>query len=451
VGSDLSERAFWLRKLLEPSVVDERRAVRSCRVSVVRGLMGLLAFAGIAWLLSENRRRVRPKTIAIGFGVQIIVAAIVLKVGPVRALFSLANGAVVGLQRATESGTALVFGYLGGAPSPFKIAEDSPQASTFVLGFRALPIILVISAVTSLLVYWRILPRIIQAFSSGLSRAFGISGAASLGTAANIFVGMVEGPIFIRPYLSQLSRSDLFVLMTAGMATIAGTVLVLYAQLLEGVVSAPASHLLAASIMSAPAAVTMALIMVPSGPRGESATPPQRIDRGGDSAMDALTQGIENGLKIVLSVAASLIVLVSLVAIVNALLGLLPDVNGGPLALERVFGWVLSPIAWLMGIPWGESQTAGSLLGTKVALNELLAYVRLSQLASGSLSEHSRLIMTYGLCGFANFGSLGIMLGGLASLAPTRRKEAAELGLRSILAGTLATCCTGAIVGVLGP
>ena len=280
-----------------------------------------------------------------------------------------------------------------------------------------------------------------------LQRSLGIGGAVGVAAAANIFVGMVESPLLIRPYLSRMTRSELFVVMTCGMATIAGTVMVLYATLLTGVIPNAMGNILTASLISAPAAIMIARLMVPEDAMATEA--PSLVESEASTGMEAITKGTADGVVLLINVAAMLIVLVALVAIVNEILGLLPNLDGTPITLQRILGYAMSPVAWLMGIPWSEAVTAGSLLGTKTVLNELVAYLHLSQLPADALSDHSRLIMTYALCGFANFGSLGIMLGGLATMVPERRREVVGLGLKSIVAGTLATCLTGTVVGVL--
>ena len=275
----------------------------------------------------------------------------------------------------------------------------------------------------------------------------GIGGALGLGAAANIFVGMIEAPLFIRPYLARMSRPELFALMTTGMATIAGTMMVLYATVLSGMRADALGHILAASVISVPAALVISLILVPGQTATASIEDEFRSEASG--AMDAITRGTLDGVKLLINIIAMLIVFVALVALVNLLLALLPLINGEALTLQRMLGWLFAPLVWLMGIPAGEAVTAGALMGTKTILNEFLAYLNLAALPPGSLSPRSELIMIYALCGFANFGSLGIMLGGLGTLAPARRAEIAALGLKSILAGTLATMMTGAWVGIL--
>lgn len=394
--------------------------------------------------MSENRRAVSWKLPLAGIALQIALAALLLKLPPFQAAFLWLNSVVVALQAATEQGTALVFGFLGGAPLPFD--EPYPGAS-WILAFRGLPLVLVMSAVSALLFHWRVLPAIVRGFAWLLHRTLGIGGAVGVGAAANVFVGMVEAPLFVRPYLARLSRGELFMVMTCGLATVAGTVMVLYAAILGPVIDGVLGHILTASLISAPAAVLIARLMVPPG--GAEAT--ERVETGRlyDNSMDAITTGTIDGLRLLGYILAMLVVLVALVALANAILGLAPDVWGAPLTLQRILGWVMAPVTWLLGIPWSEAATAGQLLGTKVVLNELLAYLELAKLPPEALSERSRLIMTYAMCGFAHFGSLGIMIGGMGAMAPDRRKEIVQLGLKSVLAGVMATCMTGAVVAVL--
>jgi CNT family concentrative nucleoside transporter len=405
---------------------------------------GLGVFVLIAWLLSEDRGRVKPGTVVTGIAVQLILALVLLKVPLVRQGFASLNGVILALQEATRAGTSMVFGYLGGGALPFD--EKFPGAS-FILAFQALPLLLVMSALSSLFFYWKILPWVVRLFSRGLEACFGLGGAEGLGVSANIFVGMVEAPLFVRPYLKLMTRSELFCLMTSGMATIAGTVMVLYAGLLSGVIPDVMGHILVASVISAPAAVTVAKIMIPETGRvtsGRSLEPDPST-----GAMDAVTRGTVQGVQLLINILAMLVVLVALVHMADSLLGLLPGPGGRALTLQRMLGWVMAPVAWLMGVPWSEAPLAGSLMGTKTVLNEFVAYLNFAGLPKGSLSPDSSLIMLYAMCGFANPGSLGIMIGGMGTMAPERRGEIVSLGLRSILAGTLATCMTGAVVGLI--
>ncbi len=415
----------------------------------LHSLAGVFAFVAIAWLLSERRREVPWVTIGAGLVLQLALALLLLKLPGTQVMFAAVNDAVAALDRATVSGTSFVFGFLGGGALPY--TETAP-GSSFVLAFRALPLVLVIGALSSLLYYWRVLPWIVRGFAWLLARTMRIGGAVGLSSAANVFVGMVEAPMVVKPYLATMSRAELFVVMTAGMASIAGTVFGLYALILSPVVPGAAGHLLVASLVSAPAAITVALLMVPTGhrQRDRGVFDGQLAGSDAEGTMDAIARGTFDAVGLLINVTAMLIVLIALVALANLILGsLLPQVGGAPVSLQRILGVILSPLAWLLGIPWSEAPAAGALLGTKTVLNEFLAYVEMSHLPAGVLSERSRVILTYALCGFANFGSVGIMVGGLASLAPSRRTEIVQLGTRSIVSGLLATCMTGAWVGVL--
>lgn len=415
---------------------------------VIQSILGLLGLTAIAWALSDDRRRVSWRVVAAGSAAQLLVALLLLKVPTAQMLFLWLNRAVDALQAATRAGTSFVFGYVGGGPAPFALAD--PTAG-FVLAFQALPLVLVMSALSALLYHWRVLPVVVRGFSWLLERSMGLGGAVGVSSAANAFVGMVEAPLLIRPYLTRLSRGELFVVMTGGMATVAGTVMVLYATFLAGVIPDPVGHLLTASLISVPAAVMVAKVMIPDdtrtggGPSGDPTHEP--VIYGG--AMDAVVRGTTDGVALLINIVAMLIVLVALVGLANGVLSLLPPWEGAPVTLQRLLGIVMAPVAWLMGIPAAETMIAGELMGTKIVLNELLAYLDLARLPDGALSERSRIVMTYGLCGFANFGSLGIMIGGLAAMAPERRGDIVALGGRSIISGTLASCLTAAMVGLL--
>jgi concentrative nucleoside transporter, CNT family len=411
---------------------------------VLQSLFGVFALTAIAWAFSEDRRRWEPRLVLAGLGMQLLLALLLLKLPLFRDLFLGLNDLILALQEATLAGTAFVFGYLGGGAAPFEVTAPAHQ---FILAFRALPLVLVMSALSALLFYWRVLPWLVGGFSWLLQRSLGIGGALGLGAAANIFVGMVEAPLLIRPYLAQMTRSELFAVMSCGMATIAGTVMVLYAGILGPVIPDAMGHILVASILSAPAALMVARLMIPETADATAGklAPPQEAG----SSMEAVTNGTLGGLQLFLHILALLVVLVALVNLANQILGVLPSVGGEALSLQRLLGWLMAPVAWLMGVPWAEAQTAGSLMGVKTVLNEFLAYLQLAALPPEALSERSRLIMMYALCGFANLGSLGILIGGLGAMAPQRRGEIVALGMRSILSGTLATCLTGAMVGVV--
>jgi CNT family concentrative nucleoside transporter len=414
----------------------------------LQSAFGVLALLGIAWALGENRRVVSWRQAAIGLAVTLVTALVLIKLPLVARAFGAINDAVNTIAAASRAGTSFVFGYLGGGALPFDL--KAPGAD-FILAFQALPIILVMSVLTTLLFYWRILPPIVRGMAWLLERTLGVGGAVGLSTAANIFLGMVEAPLFIRPYLAQLSRSELFLVMTGGMAGIAGTVLVLYATMLAPLIPDAAAHFVIASVLGAPAAILISLIMVPetSGKRTGGMLAADDPEMQASSTMDAITKGTAAGLELLLNIIAMLLVLVALVYLANAILGLLPDIGGAKISLQRLLGYLMAPVCWLMGLPWPQAITAGSLMGTKTVLNELIAYVDLSKLGTDALDPRSRLIMLYAMCGFANFASLGIMIGGLGTMAPSRRDEINALGLKSIVSGTLTTCLMGAIVGVL--
>ncbi len=409
----------------------------------IQSFTGLFVLAMIAWGLSENRKAVSWRVALYGILVQLVLAAVMLKVPLFKEFFLVLNRLVSSLEEASRAGTSFVFGYLGGGTLPFD--EKTPGAS-FILALQALPLVLVVSALSSLLFFWRILPVVVKAFSRVLEKTLNIGGALGLATASNIFIGMVESPLVIKPYLREMSRSELFSVMVCGMATIAGTVMVLYASILRGVIPDAMGHILIASLISAPAAITVSRLMIPE--TGEQTAGKLMPPQAATGSMDAITRGTLDGLELLLNIVAMLIVLVALVHLANLTLTLLPDIGGTPVTLQRLLGYVMAPIVWLMGIPWAEASTAGALMGTKTILNEFIAYVDLANLPEGALSPRSRLIMTYALCGFANFGSLGIMIGGLGSIVPERKDEVVALGLRAIIGGTLATSMTGAIVGL---
>ena len=405
---------------------------------------GLIVLLLLAWAVSENRRSVPWRIVASGLALQIALAALLLKVPLLQQFFLALNDALLVLERATQAGTSFVFGFLGGAPTPF---EAKGPGTTFTLAFRALPLILVVSALSALLFYWRVLPWLVKKMSLILEKTMGVGGAVGLSAAVNVFVGMVEAPLLIRPYLAALSRGELFIVMTCGMAGVAGTVMLLYASVIGPVVPNAMGHILAASLISVPAAIVVAALMVP--PAGAPTPGTLAVESAAKSSMDAIVRGTAEGLALLLNILALLLVLVALVTLVNIMLAGLPAVGGAPLTLQRALGLLMVPLVWLIGVPWSEAAAAGALMGTKTILNELIAYVDMAALPPAALSERSRIIMTYALCGFANFGSVGILVGGLTAMVPERRDEVLELGVRSLVSGTLATLVTGAVVGML--
>jgi CNT family concentrative nucleoside transporter len=399
----------------------------------IHALTGMAGLLGLAWLASENRRAVPWRAVATGMALLLALAVVFLKVPLVKDAFMKLNDLLLVLEKATQAGTSLVFGYLGGGNPPFAVTDAS---SNFVLAFRALPIVLLMSALSALLFYWRVLPALVRAISFLLEKTMRVGGVVGLSAAANVFVGMVEAPLFVRPYLMRISRGELFAIMAGGMASIAGTVLFLYGFILGRSQPDAVAHLLIASILSAPAALVIAFLMVPPDTtRGDALT--LKSDAAG--SMDALTRGTLEGAQLLVNIIAMLVVFSALVALVNLVVA--------PYTLQGALGWLLAPLAWLAGISWNEARAAGSLLGTKTVINELVAYIDLANMKD--LSDRSRLLLTYALCGFANFGSLGIMIGGLGTMAPERRSEVVDLGIRSIVAGTLATCLTAATVALI--
>ena len=419
----------------------------------LQALFGLVVFIGIAVLFSEQRRMLNWQLLAAGLGLQFLVAFVMFRFELLQALLNALNQVVVAIADATETGSLFRFGYLGGDPSnvayPFSI--DNPEA-TVILAFRILPLILIFTVLSAILWHFRILPLIVRGFSVVLRRAMGVSGAVGFSAAANIFIGMVESPALIRPYIKGLTRSELFVVMSCGMATIAGTVMVLYSVILGEVIDNALGHILTASVISAPAAIMLALIMVPATPKdSEKIAGGDAVDISTDyhNVMDAIVRGTSDGLKLMVNVGAMLLVFIALVALFNSALLLVPYSSNDPFTLQTILGWMFAPLVWLMGIPWQEAQLAGTLMGIKTALNELLAFLALVDLPAESLSDKSTIIMTYALCGFANFGSLGIMIAGLTGMCSERTREIVALAPKSLISGTLATCMTGTIAGLL--
>ena len=411
----------------------------------MRGLLGIAVLLLIAWAISEDRFRVRVRVVVAGLLLQVAVAVLLLKFPPASRAFLLLNDGVEALQKATDAGTGFVFGYLGGGSLPF--AETHP-GSAFIFAFRALPLVLVISALATLLFHWGVLQRIVQAFAWVLRRTIGIGGPLGLGAAVHIFVGHIEAPLLIRPYLLRLERGELFALMSCGMAGIAGTVMVLYAAILGPVIPDSLGHILVAAVISTPSALALAALMVPFRP-DPSETAELIILDPPVSSMDAVAKGTRDGIVLLANIIAMLVVVIALVSLLNAALGLLPQWGDEPITLQRLFAYVFRPIMWLIGIPAADVVTAANLMGTKVVLNEFIAYVDLAKAPADQISDHSRLVMTYAMCGFANFGSLGILIGGMGAMVPERRPEIVQLGLRSILSGTMAGCMSGAVVGML--
>ena len=413
-----------------------------------QSLVGVLGVIGLCWGLSENRGRF-PWKLAVGAViVQALLVLALFGVPAIRAGLAGVGQAVDGLSNSTQAGVAFVFGFLAGTPNqPYALTNPGAM---FVFAFRVLPVILVVCALAALLWHWRILKWITQGFGIVFEKTMGLRGPPALATAATVFMGQVEGPIFIRSYLPKLSRSELFMLIAVGMACVSGSTMVAYATILKDVLPNAASHVLTASIISAPAGVLLARILVPRTPESEVTEPlsPEE-DKVYESSVDALIKGTSDGLSIVLNVAATLIVFVAIVAMLNGLLGLLPNVGGAPPSVERGLGVVFAPLAWAMGVRWADAPTAGSLLGVKLVLTEFTAFIRMGAMPAAAIDERTRVIMTYALCGFANIASVGINVAGYSVLVPERRQEIMGMVWKAMMCGFLATCLTASVVGAM--
>ncbi len=399
-------------------------------------LVGIAVLLALAWLCSLDRRRMPWRVIAVSLGLQFTIALLLLETTPGRLFFAAANRAVAKFLEFSDVGARFVFGAL--------------LDTGFSFALSVLPILIFMGSLVSVLYHLGITQWLVRGLAFGLRRLLGTSGAESLAAVANIFIGMTEAPLLVRPYIERMTRSELFTLMVTGMATIAGTVLVAYAKILGE--RDFAGHLLAASLMSAPAAIAVAKIMLPETEEPETARAGGAlVARESVNVIDAACQGALTALRMAANIVALLIAFIALIAVLNALLAWLGASVGIPeLSFERILGWLFAPLAWLMGVPWADAHTVGALLGVKTVLNEFLAYEGLGRaIAEGRIGARSAVIASYALCGFANFSSIAIMLGGLGGMAPTRRAEIAALGLRSVLAGTLATMITGCVVGVL--
>ena len=409
--------------------------------------IGFFALLFLGAIFSENIKAIKLKYVVSGVLIQLILALLLLRVDLVGSFFEYLSDGVMVLKASNDYGTGFVFGYLAdGAPNaPFDITNP---AGTFIFAFGGLTLIILMSAISALLWHWRIIPIIVNALSVLFKKPRNVGGPIGLGATANVFLGQVEAPLLVRPYLSSMTRHELLILMTVGMSTIAGSVMVVYTTMLTPIYgSGLIGHFLTASLISVPAGIMFANMMIPSEvktdfPEGDSS-------KMYTSTVDALTQGTKNGLEIFLSVIAMLIVVMALVFLVNSILGIFPDFNGSAITIERILGYIFAPLAWFMGIPWEESLMAGQLLGVKTALNEFVAYLYLSDSETYNLSEKSRLIMLYALCGFANFSSVGILLSGMSAMVPERRDDLISVTGKALWAALLASCMTGFIVGII--
>ena len=413
-------------------------------MSFIQGVLGIFVLIAGCWFFSQDRKSVCFKQIIIGLSVQIALAVLLTEVPFIQSIFFKMGDAIMELKEATLRGTSFVFGYIGSSDLPFHAKED---ANTFSLTFQALPMVFVVSALSMLFFYWGILPALVKCFSWLLKRSMNVGGALGVCSAAKVFLGQTEAPLLIRPYLKNLSKSEIFTVMTLGMATTSGTIMALYAAILDGVIPNVLAHILTASIISIPAALTISRILIPQTDTHTDGNlvMPYKFR----NSMDALAQGTSDAIKLFINIVAMLIVFVALVALLNRVLGALPDIGGEPITMERILGIIVSPLTWLMGVHWDEAKIAGSLLGTKTVLNEIYAFQQLAEQPAQALSSHTRVIMIYALCGFANLSSLGIQIGGLGVLVPERREDIIELGFKAVLAGSLSTMLSGTIMGLL--
>ncbi len=411
---------------------------------VAQGVFGIFMILAFCWAISENRRAVDIKAVLLSVGGQIFLALLATRVGYFRAFFLWISEGVYALKAAALVGTSFVFGYLGGGDLPFALKEG---ANAFVFAFQPLPMIMVVSALAMLLFHWKILPLFVRIFSSGLQKTLNVGGALGVCAAAKIFLGQTEAPLLIRPYLAKLSRSELFSVMVMGMATTSSAIMIVYATILEHTIQNPISHILTASIINIPAALAISRLMVPN--EGKHTDGAMELPYKFSGAMEAVSQGASDGLKLFLNIIAMLVVMLALVSLANAVLSVLPSVYGEPITLQRILGLMLAPIAWLMGVSWDQAHTVGNLIGVKTTLNEIMAFISLADLPQDALSPRVSLMMTYALCGFANFSSIGIQIGGLGTMVPERRPEIIEMAFKAMIAGTLASCMSGAVIGLL--
>lgn len=409
----------------------------------MQGIAGIFVFFIFSYAISENRRAIKIRIVLQGLAVQIILAFLILKFAPFRELFHWLGEGVNALREATIAGTSFVFGYLGGGELPF--ATSTPHR-VFVFAFQALPLLMVVSALAMLLFHWNILPILVRGVSWFFRKTLNVGGALGICSGAKMFLGQTEAPLLIKPYLKQMSRGEIFTIMTLGLATTSGTILAIYASILESSIPHVLTHIITASVINIPAAITLSRIMIPHGVEtsGKVVQPYEFT-----SSMDAVSKGTGDGLKLFLNVVAMLVVFISLVALANKIFGLIPSWDNEPITLQRLFGYVMAPVTWLMGVPWAETRIAGGLLGIKTILNEMYAYTELATVDDALLSPTARVIMTYALCGFANISSIGILIGGLGTIEPAKRSVVVELGWKALLAGTMASCLSGTIVGVI--
>lgn len=416
-------------------------------LNIIQAIIGFIGLVCIAIPFSNNKSSINFKHIFVAIILQILLAFALVKIPFIVQIFSYLSDGVSALQTATQEGAEFVFGYLSNnSMSPF---EDSGTGNSMIFAFQILPLIIVISALSALLWFWNVLPLIIRAISKIFEKLFNIGGPIGLGATANIIMGQVEAPLLVKPYLSRMTEKELLILMTAGMSTVSGSIMIALVSML-----APQfpdtnliQHLVSASILSIPAAIMYANIMIPSNEvtNFDGASVPKVYD----SSMDAITRGTKDGLDICLNVAAILIAFIALVSLLNSILSICGGWIGiSDLSLQLILGYIFFPIVWLMGVPLSETLASAELLGLKTALNEFVAYGALANIEPGILSERSKLITLYALCGFANFSSVGILVSGISAMAPERKNDLIKVSLKALIGATLASCMTGLVIGI---
>ena len=415
-------------------------------LSQFQGLIGIVFILTVAWALSEDRKD-RPswRWIAGAIAVQFILAVSIVRIPFIWDIIGLANQGVQAIEQATLVGSSYMFGYVGGADLPFALKDGAKPP--LIIAFQILPLVIVFSALAALLWHWRVLQIIVKGLSWALQKTLGVSGVVGLSGGANIFLGVVESPLVVRAYFEKMSRAELFAIMVLAMSTISGAILVLYATTLEKTVPNAVGHMISASLISLPAAILLARLMVP----GLSDTKVNREEPGlkYDNSFDAIIRGTMDGVQLFLAVIAVIIVIFAFVALIDQILTVLPLIGGEVVTLKRLFGWLFAPLMWMIGVPWEESAAAGSLMGTKAILNEYVAYLELVALPADTFSAKGQLIVTYALCGFANLASVGLIISTIGTLCPERRAEVAGLGMKSWFAGNCATAMTGAVIGII--
>jgi len=410
-------------------------------------VIGFFVLLLLGAIFSTNIKKIKIRYLINAIVIQFALAFLLLKWTVITDFFEILSRGVLALTSATDSGVAFVFGYLAtGAPgAPFEVINPG---GTFIFAFGGLVLVIVVSAFSALLWHWRVIPIIVNGLSYLFKKPLNVGGPVGLSATANVFLGQVEAPLLVRPYLATMTKHELLILMTVGMSTIAGSIMATLNLMLFDVYGASLiGHFLTASIISVPAAIMYANMMIPSEEKTDF--PSDHDEKMYRSSIDAITEGTRSGLDIFLNIMALLIVVLSLVALANMSLAELPHFNGQALSLERMAGWIFAPLAWCMGIPWHESQLAGELLGIKTMTNEFIAYIRLAEIDASLLSERTRLIMLYALCGFANLSSVGILISGMGAMAPDRKDDLIAVSGRALVAAVLASCMTGFIVGIL--